>query len=143
MTSRRTAISQEIMARLAVVTAIKTRSFDKIRLLASDFQDWELPLAQVIDLGDNATYINQQRRRTWNLAIEIAIGPKAEDGVNQAELWDLMEEVEVALDALPKLNLSYVIHLKQLGSSTDLHLLEPLYTGRIDLTIDYYSLSSC
>jgi hypothetical protein len=131
------------MARLATVTAIKTRSFDKIRLLASDFQDFELPAAQVVDLGDAQTYQNFQKRRSWNLAIEIVIGPKPEDGVNQAELWDLMEEVESALDAMPRLNLSFVIHLKLLGSSTDLHLMDPLYTGRIDLQIDYYALSSC
>lgn len=143
MTSRRSEIADEIIARLVSVTALKYRAFDKVRLLASDFQDWEIPAAQVIDLGEIVTYQNVLKRHTWNLAIEVLIGPKADDTVSQKELWDLMEEVESALDAMPKLSLAYVIHLKRLGSSTDLHLMEPYYTGRIDLTVDYYAVSSC
>lgn len=141
MASKRTEIAQAIAAKITtdlVPASIKTVITDKVRLTASDFQDWELPAVQLIDLGEVNQHEMRRGRKTWNLALEVVIGPTAEDPVSQEELWDLMELLETTIWPVPQLGLTYVIHAKLLGSSTDLHLLDPYYVGRLDLTVDYY-----
>jgi len=139
--SKRTEIAQAIASIITtnlVPDSIKTVITDKVRLLAEDFQDWELPAVQIIDLGEVNQHEIRRGKKSWNLSIEVVIGPTAEDPVSQEELWDLMELLETTIWPTPQLGLSYVIHAKLLGSSTDLHLLDPFYTGRIDLVVDYY-----
>ena len=141
MASKRTEIAQAIASIITtnlVPDSIKTVITDKVRLLAEDFQDWELPAVQIIDLGEVNQHEIRRGKKSWNLSIEVVIGPTAEDPVSQEELWDLMELLETTIWPTPQLGLSYVIHAKLLGSSTDLHLLDPFYTGRIDLVVDYY-----
>ena len=52
MSSIKTQISQALITKLADVTALKYRAFDTIKLQSSDFQEWELPAVQIIDLGE-------------------------------------------------------------------------------------------
>ena len=54
-----------------------------------------------------------------------------------------MQVVEDALRAKPKLGIATVIHLKLGVSSTDLHLMQPFYLGRIEVTVDYYQPGNC
>jgi hypothetical protein len=104
----------------------------------SDFQDFELPAAQIIDLSDDNIHERTRGKKTWNITIEIVVGPTVSATPSQGALWDLLETIEQALFQLPNLGLSEVIHMRLLGSTTDLHILMPLYAARIDLQIDYY-----
>jgi hypothetical protein len=104
----------------------------------SDFQDFELPAAQIIDLSDDNIHERTRGKKTWNITIEIVVGPTVSATPSQGALWDLLETIEQALFQLPNLGLSEVIHMRLLGSTTDLHILMPLYTARIDLQVDYY-----
>lgn len=138
MPSVRSKIADALVARLDLVTALKVKSFDVVRMQASDFQDWELPAAQVIDLAEVATHEMRRKKATWNLVLELIVGPTATDAVTQKTLWDLMQTVEETLWAVPNLGLQEVIHMKLLTTSTDLHLMAPFYLGRIELSVDYY-----
>lgn len=140
MTSRRTEIANALVAKLTtlVPTSIKTVLSDKVRLLASDFQDFELPAVQIIDVGELNTHEQRRGRKTWSLSLEVVIGPTVNVAVTQRDLWDLLELIEKTIWPTPNLGLTYVIHAMLLGSSTDLHMMDPFYTGRIDMTVDYY-----
>lgn len=138
-TSVRSKIADAIMARLALVPDFKYRAFDFVKLQASDFQDFEIPAVQVIDLLEITTHEMARAKKEWNLVLEIIVGP---DGVaatpSQQTLWDLMQLTETTLWAVPNLGLQEVIHMKLLTTSTDLHLMHPFYLGRIELSVLYY-----
>lgn len=136
--SNKSQVADAIMTRLATLTDIKYTAFDVVRLQASDFQDWELPAVQIIDLAEVATPEATRYRKLWSLAIEVIVGPTTAAVPNQKALWDLMQAVEDCLRSKPKLGLGFVVHLKLGVSSTDLHLMAPFYLGRIELTVDYY-----
>lgn len=140
MSSMRTQIAQKIISVVNASLLFKYASYQVIKMLATDFSEYELPALQFIDLGDDNQHDRSRAKKTWNVTLEIVIGPigSANYVPTQDDLWDLIEHTEQALFADPKLDIPEVIHMRLLGSSTDLHILKPLYTARIDLQIDYY-----
>jgi len=138
MSSMRTQIAQNIISTIVASGLYKYASYSVIKMLASDFSDYELPAVQFIDLGDDNFHERSRAKKTWNVTLELVIGPKTNYVPKQEDLWDLIELTEQALFLDPKLNIPEVIHMKLLGSTTDLHTLQPLYTARIDIQIDYY-----
>ncbi len=138
MSSLRAQIAEKIITVINASGYFKWASHETIKMLASDFQEYELPALQLIDLGDDSVHERTRAKKTWNLTLEIVIGPKTNYVPKQTDLWDLLEITEQALFYDPKLGIDEVIHMKLLGSTTDLHILQPLYTARIDLQVDYY-----
>jgi len=138
MTSIRTDIATALAAKIATLTTVKTVNIDPIRLAASDFNEYQLPAVQIIDTQETNVHEMVRGRKTWNLGIEIIIGPTTLTVPRQTDLWDLMESIEQKIFEDPKLGDPNVIHMKLIGSMTDLHLLSPLYIGKIDVQIDYY-----
>lgn len=142
MASIRSQIADAMVTRIATLspTFIKTVSFDTVRLLATDFQEIELPAVQLIDLGEVSEPEQLRAKKTWQISIEIVIGPSAAMNYEpiQKDLWDLMERVENVLGPKPNFEIPQVLHGLLLGSSTDLHLIKPLYTARIDYSVIYY-----
>lgn len=139
--SIRTLIKRELVTRIKTVTDYETDVyFDKIRLTASDFQDSELPAAQLIDLGETPFHEMRRVKKQWNILIEIILGPESSDNTppSQEKLWDLMERTERAIWAVPNLGIPGVIHMIMVGTSTDLHMMDPFYVGRIELMVEYY-----
>lgn len=138
MTSVKEKISIAILARLDLVTELKYKAFDIIRLKSSDFSDWELPAVQLIDLQETSQHAQRKARKSWNLVMEVIVGPTGTSLPSQPDLWNLMQTIEQTLWAEPQLGLIEVIQMTLLGSSTDLHLMAPFYLGRIELLVDYY-----
>lgn len=126
------------MARLALVTELKYRSFDVVRLQASDFADYEIPAVQIIDLAELNTHEMKRGKKDWNLVIEVIVGPTEAEVVTQQALWNLMQKIEETVWAVPNFGLTEVIHAKLLTTSTDLHLMAPFYLGRIEMSVMYY-----
>lgn len=147
MTSKRTDICSALVGILSNITGIKTVNYETIKLLASDFAEYELPVVQLIDLSEESRHELGRSLKTWNLVLEIVIGPVSSSSYvpKQSDLWDLLELIERKIWEDPKLGLSYVVQSTLLGSSTDLHLLSPLYTARLDFQILYYQplVSTC
>lgn len=143
--SVRSKIADAILARLDLVTELKYKNFDAVRLQASDFADWELPAAQMIDLAELTTHEMRRARKEWNLVIEVIVGPTEEEAVTQHSVWDLMQAIEEQIWAVPNLGLAEVVHCKLLTSSTDLHLMAPFYLGRLEMSVIYYQplVGSC
>jgi len=139
MPSMRSQIADELLNRLALVPDFQYRSFDTVKILASDFAEWEVPAVQIIDLGETVQHERNRVRKDWNLSVEIVMGPTKEgQQPTQKLLWDLMELTENTVWAVPNLGIPGVIHMILLGTSTDLHLLPGFYTGRIDMAVAYY-----
>jgi hypothetical protein len=136
--SVRSKIADALLARIALLTDIKYSAFDVVKLQASDFQEFELPAVQIIDLGEINTHEMRRGKKSWNLVIEVIVGDTQLDETNQKELWDLMQAIEEHIFQDPKLGLSEVIQMNLVTSSTDMHLLKPFYLGRIEVMIDYY-----
>lgn len=145
MPSVKTLISQALINQVGLVSDFKYKAFDVVRLGASDFQEWELPAVQIIDLGEVSQHEARRAKKTWTLALEIIMGPLSASTPVQTDLWDLMQKTEEQIFQAPQLGLSQVIQLNLLGSSTDLHLMQPYYLGRLDLEVMYYQplVSTC
>lgn len=139
-------IAQELVERIKLVTKangysqdIKTVSFDKIRLNIADFQDYELPAVQVIDLSKLFSHVQSRSKSSWVLAIQICMRTTEQIGVvDQKSMWDLQEDLIRAIFQNPNFGLSYVLHAKLIDEATDLHLQPPNYVGTIGLEILYH-----
>lgn len=139
-------IADKLVERIALVTKangysqdIKTIKFDKVRLNISDYQDFELPAVQIIDLSKLYNHEMSRSRSVWYLAVEVCLRTTEQIGiVDQKSLWNLTEDIVNAIMSKPKLDLSFVIHTKLVDELTDLHLQEPNYIGTIGLEINYY-----
>lgn len=136
--SLRSQIADALMSRLSLVTEFKYTNFDQVKLVASDFQDFEIPACQVIDLGETVEHEQRRAKKFWNLAIEIVVGPSTSEAPNQKTLWDLMEHTERTLFAVPNFGLAGLVHIHLLATSTDLHFMKPFYVGRLELMAQYY-----
>jgi hypothetical protein len=134
----KTQIATAIVNKLSTLTSIKSVSFDRVRMLSSDFQDWEIPAIQIIDLGDDNEHAQRRALKRWNVTIELVMGSKSTGLIFQKDLWNLEQEIERKLWEVPNLAIPSVVHMHLLGSTTDLHTLAPYYTARIDLIIEYY-----
>ena len=133
-------IADAILVQLQQVKRINYLSFDKVKLLASDFSEYEIPAIQLIDVSETVEHEMGRAKKTWQIALELLLKGGSSGEVSQQDLWDLQYEVERKLWQRNKLNLGIkgVVHLRYLGSSTDLHLLEPYYFSRMDFEVLYY-----
>jgi hypothetical protein len=136
--SMKTLIAEAIMARLETVAGVKYKNFDIVKLLASDFQDHELPAIQLIDLNESVEHEQRRAKKTWTIALEVVLKPNEFGTKSQKDLWDLCYLIERTLWQFPNLGVPGVIHLRYLGSQTDLHLLAPFYFARLDFDVLYY-----
>jgi hypothetical protein len=136
--SMKTLIAEAIMGRLETVAGVKYKNFDIVKLLASDFQDHELPAIQLIDLNESVEHEQRRAKKTWSIALEVVLKPNEFGTKSQKDLWDLCYLIERTLWQFPNLAVPGVIHLRYLGSQTDLHLLAPFYFARLDFDVLYY-----
>lgn len=138
MASLKSSIAEAIIDQLDSVTALKLKAFDKVRIAAGDFQDHELPACQLIDVGETIEHERARAKKTWQISLELIMKPNEFGEISQADLWDLQYDVERALWGNPNLGIAGVIHLRYIGSQTDLHLLDPYYIARLDFEVLYY-----
>lgn len=131
-------ISQALVDRLKTIPDLKTVEFDKVRLRADDFMSVDCPAIQFIDIQEQIDHERSRAKKTWLLGLELVMKATAETPVSQVDLWNLQYQVERLLWGLPNLGIPGVIHLRYLGSQTDLHLLEPYYFVRLDIEVLYY-----
>lgn len=136
--SMRKQIATALLTKLATITELKYRAFDEVRMTANDFQDFELPAVQIIDLGSVDEHEMRRTKVMWNVAVEVVVGPTSTSAVTQADLWNLMEYVENTLFSEPNLQIPGVVSMFLIGSSTDLHLMAPMYVGRIEMAVQFY-----
>lgn len=142
MSSIRTQIAEALEAQ--IIAAIPTLKYCKAgarpKIISGDFNEYELPAVQIIGGSDTNLHEKHRGRKTWNILVEVVIGPIAATGYvpDQKELWDLMELLEQAIMSDPKFGLASVVHCYLLGSDPDLALLTPLYSGRIEIAVEYY-----
>ena len=127
------------------VPSINYVSFDKIKLATDDFAAHELPAVQIWDNGMLITHERGRVRKDWNLSLELIMKSEFTGAVDQKSLFELRREVEQALWAQPNLGIPGVIHMLYTGNISDLHLLEPFYIARIDITVQFYDslVGSC
>lgn len=138
MPSLKSSIASAIITKLDTVAALKLKVFDKVRIAAGDFQDHELPACQLIDVGETIEHERARAKKTWQISLELIMKPNEFGQISQQDLWDLQYDVERALWLNPNLGIAGVIHLRYIGSQTDLHLLDPYYFARLDFEVLYY-----
>jgi len=138
MKSKIAARLKDILA--AGVPELKYISFDRVRLRYGDFTDYELPAVQIYDVGETAQHENVRKRVTWILYLELIMKSSMDGEVNQADLWNMAYLIERKLWADPTLGggLPGFLHIKYSGNVTDLHLLPPFYSARIEFEAHYY-----
>lgn len=136
--SMKSLIASAIKNILEADSRLKYVEFDKVKLSAADFADYELPAVQIFDLQETVIHEQSRKKASWILALEVIMKPTELDTVSQEDLWNLMHEIERKLWANPQLGVPGVVQLRYVGNQTDLHLLEPFYTARMDVEVSYY-----
>lgn len=133
-------ISEAILEKLAGITRVKYLSFDKIKILQSDFKDNELPAIQLIDVSESVIHEQNRTKNTWLITLEVVMRGSENEPIGQQDLWNMEYEIKRKLWADPTLGIKNkgMIHLRLLGTQTDLHLLEPFYFCRMDFEALYY-----
>jgi len=139
-------IADSLVSRINLVTVlngytkdIKTIRFDRVKLNIAEYEDWELPAVQLIDLSKLFRHEMSRSASQWFIAVELCLRTTEELGVvDQRTLWDLMEDIIRAIMAEPKLGLPFVQHCRLVDEITDLHLQEPNYTATIGLEVLYH-----
>lgn len=134
----KTKIARGILAKCAEIKSIKYVNFDRVKLLASDFNEYEMPAIQLIDVTLFNEHENLRGKKTWTIALELLMKSTHHGEVNQEDLWNLEYEVLRKLWEKPNLGIKGVIQMNFLGSATDLHLLEPYYFSRLDFDVQFY-----
>lgn len=139
--SRKTDILNALVAKLeTLITSsdVKTVNYEVIKMVMSDFEDWELPAIQVIDQGESVEHEQGRARKEWDIVLELVMKSSVSGEVRQGDLFDLQNLVETTLWQQPNLGVSGVIDMKYIGSQSDLHMVKPMFYCRIDLQIRYY-----
>jgi len=136
----KTIISEALVSKLELVRSLNYISFDKIKLLQSDFHEHELPACQIIDVAETVNHEQSRTKNTWQLSIEIVDKTTESRSVGQTDMWNLEYEIKRKLWADPTLGIQGkgFQHIRMLGSATDLHILEPFYFARLDFEALYY-----
>lgn len=136
--SMKSKIAAAIKAKLEEIAELNYVSFDRVKLRASDFNDYDVPAVQVIDL--EASYQPEQNRSLveWMFAIEIILKQTSSHVISQEDLWNLEYVIVRKLMSAPNLNIPGVIHMKPQKSETDLHLIEPFYLSRLLFSVSFY-----
>lgn len=138
MTALESTIADTLVAILDTdVAALNYIAFDRVRLSIDEFQPHEIPAVQIYDIGQDIAHVRGQKEVEWALALELIMKTTVAGVVDQKALWNLRRDIEIALWNNPNLNISKVIHLLYTGNVTDLHLLEPYYIARMDLTVKF------
>lgn len=136
--SMKSKIADALTTKVAEIPQLNYVSFDKVRLLASDFKDIEIPAVQLIDVRLDHQHEAPRSKKFWQIALELLLKGNQYHEVSQQDLWNLEYEVLRKIFERPNFGLRGVIHIKYLGSSTDLHLLDPYYFSRMDFEIQFY-----
>jgi hypothetical protein len=136
--SIQTDIKDALLARITTVTALKTINFERILISIHDFNDHEMPAAQLFDIGETITHERGRALRNWAFSLEIIMKSLVSGTVTQSDLLNLRRDVEQALWNIPNLRIPGVVHLIYTGNITDLHTLEPYFITRIDFEVLYY-----
>jgi hypothetical protein len=139
-------IAAALVARIELVTTangysqdLKTVTFDKVKINILDYDDYELPAVQLIDLSALYSHEMSRSKTSWSIALEICMRTTQNLGtVSQVDLWNLQEDVVRAIMAEPNLGVTGVIHVRLLDAVTDLHMLEPNYIATVGLEVLYY-----
>lgn len=136
--SMKSRVAQRIVEILQDVRDVKTVSFDKVKVLASDFDDTSLPAIQLIDVSQTGIHEQGRVKYAWLVALELVMKQSVDRTVNQQDLWNLEYQVKRKLWKNPNLKIPGVIDIKFVNAETDLHLLEPYYFARIFFEVTFY-----
>lgn len=131
-------IATALVLRLDEVWDLKYIAFDRVKVLVSDFNETEIPGCQLIDLSETVTHEASRILRRWQIALEVVMKQTENRYVDQQELWDLCYSIERKLWSVPNLGIPGVVQLTHLGTTTDLHLIQPYYTARILVEVSFY-----
>jgi len=139
-------IATKLKERIELVTTangytqdVQTVTFNDIRINVDEWKDWELPAVQIIDLAGIYQHEMSRSRTIWNVAIEVVLRTTETLGqVGQVDLWNLMEDVTRSVMAVPKLDLSFVQHVKLSDHQTDIHIVPPNHIGILGWQVWFY-----
>jgi hypothetical protein len=135
--SKKSKIADALKSLIESMPVFKYVAFDKIKLLASDFQPHQVPGAQFIDVAEVITHLRNEVQRDWQITLEVVLRTSQDEQIEQRDLWNIEYQIARKIWATPNLGIPGVIHCQYISNSTDLHLLEPFYLLRMDFIVQY------
>jgi hypothetical protein len=128
----RSDIFTALAAKLATLPWAKTVNWEKVRLMASDIAQHEVPFVQFYAPFSRHEHVTQTIESVWTISIEIVDVQSSTRTVNQKDLFDKMEDVIALIGDDPTLQIPRLVHLTLASEETDVHLIEPYYYARLD-----------
>ena len=110
-------------------------SFEDVKVAIDDFREFELPAVQLWDVSQDITHERGYEKTSWTIVLEIIMKSTTSNVVKQKDLWALRHKIGLALWDEPNLGIPGVIHLRYKNNLTDLHLLQPFYTARMEFEV--------
>lgn len=139
-------IMTALQARIQAMSFFHTVETNKIRILASDFADAELPACQFIGIGEEITHEHNRVKKLWVIHLEVVMKSSENGYVTQYDLWDAQEAIEAQLggqvqlkDVNTGLQIPGVVDINLRGTVNDLHMQEPYYTMRMEFIVRHYT----
>lgn len=139
-------IMTALAARISALNLFATVETNKIRIMASDFGDHELPGCQLIGIAEEPQHHHNRILRSWVIHIEIVMKSTENGVVTQYDLWDMQQAVESQLggqaqlkDVTSGLPIPGFLDINYRGSVNDLHMEEPYYTARMEVLCRFYT----
>jgi hypothetical protein len=121
---------------LASLSWVKTVEYENLRVLPSEWRDFELPSLQFFDNRAIVTHARGDVDVQWSISIELTLKSTADATYSQIDLFDKKQEIETLIGANVDLGISGMKHLKFDGWETDATEM-PYLICRIDFTALY------
>lgn len=138
MTGIDSTIMTTLEAKLATLSWVKLVTWKRIRLANSDFRDYEIPLIQFYDAGQQIAHEAARLQVTWNISVELVLKSYADGAVDMEDLLEKRQEVEQKIGEQPNLGIAGLLHFRYIGNEPDTFTILPYYYTRMDFQAIYY-----
>lgn len=138
MASKRHLILEALKTQLtAQLTWAKSIQWENIRILASDFNDSEVPAVQFYHVRTDYEHQNGRVQARSLVNIELAMKSSASTVIDQRDLFDKIDAIIEAVGSNPNLGVAGVIHARLISDETDAFTIKPFLLGVVQFEIIY------
>jgi hypothetical protein len=135
---KRREIFDALKTQLEQLTWAKGVEWEKIRILASDFAEYEVPRIQFYHVSTSYTHEQGRLLAAMLINVELVTMSTAANFADQRTLFDLQEEVEQMIGSEANLGVQGVIHVRYISDETDLHSIEPYFIASLTFEVIYH-----
>ena len=140
----KTDILEALELKLKELPWAKSVEWKRIRLMAGDFADHDVPAIQFYAGATNYTHFTGRLEASTEISIELVMMQTSASVVEPQDVMNYAEDIELKIGESPNLGIPGMVHLKYLSDEIDLHTIEPYYYVRLTFAAIYHKrFSGC